>query len=72
VELLQGIYQGVPSAIQQRYDVLREKLHDESLSPEEHQDLIKMIDVIEQYDVERLEKLIQLTKLRNISLDELM
>jgi hypothetical protein len=31
-----------------------------------------MIDVIEQYDAERLQKLIQLTKIRNVSLDELM
>jgi hypothetical protein len=72
MELLQVIYQGVPNAVQQRYDELREKLHSETLSPNEHQELMEMIDVIEQYDTERLEKLIQLTKIRNVSLDELM
>jgi predicted nuclease with TOPRIM domain len=72
MEVLQAIYQGIPSDVQQRYDELREKLHNETLSSDEHQELIKMIDVIEQYDVERLEKLIQLAKIRNVSLEELM
>jgi predicted GIY-YIG superfamily endonuclease len=72
MEVLQAIYQGIPSDVQQRYDELREKLHDETLSSDEHKELIKMIDVIEQYDVERLEKLIQLAKIRNVSLEELM
>jgi hypothetical protein len=72
IELLQGIYQGVPLEIQQRYDELREKLHTETLSPDEHQELIELTDVMEQYNVDRLEKLIQLTKIRNVSLDELM
>jgi hypothetical protein len=72
VELLQDIYQGIPNEIQQRYDELRQKLHNETLSAEEHQELIGMVDVIEQYDVDRLSKLIQLTKIRNVSLDELM
>lgn len=72
MELLQAVYRGVPSDIQQRYDELREKLHDEMLSSNEHQELMKMIDVIEQYDVERLENLIQLAKIRNVSLEELI
>jgi hypothetical protein len=35
-------------------------------------EIIEMIDVIEQYDADRLEKLIQLAKLRNVTLDKLM
>jgi Arc/MetJ-type ribon-helix-helix transcriptional regulator len=70
--LLQAIYQGVPIAIQQRYDELRECLHDETLTPNEHQELLQLVDVVEQCEVDRLEKLIQLAKLRHMSLDELM
>ena len=70
--LLQAIYQGVPIAIQQRYDELRECLHEETLTTEEHQELLRLVDVVEQCEVDRLEKLIQLAKLRNVSLDELM
>jgi hypothetical protein len=72
IELLQAIYQGIPIEIQQRYDELREKLHDETLLPNEHHEIIEMINVIEQYDADRLEKLIQLAKLRNVTLDKLM
>lgn len=72
IGLLQAIYQGVPIAIQQRYDELRECLHEETLTTDEHQELLKLVDVVEQYTVDRLEKLIQLSKLRNVPLDELM
>lgn len=72
IDLLKAIYQGVPISIQQRYDELRECLHEETLTTEEHQELLQLVDVVEQCEVDRLEKLIQLAKLRNISLDELM
>ncbi len=70
--LLQAIYQGIPIAIQQRYDELREYLHEESLTTDEHQELLQLVDVVEQCEVDRLEKLIELAQLRNVSLDELM
>ncbi len=72
IALLQAIYQGVPIAIQQRYDELRECLHEETLTTDEHQELLQLVDVVEQCEVDRLETLIQLAKLRNVSLDELM
>jgi hypothetical protein len=71
-ELIQAIYQGIPIAIQQRYDELRECLHEETLTTNEHQELLHLVDVVEQCEVDRLEKLIQLAKLRQVSLDELM
>jgi hypothetical protein len=71
-ELLQAIYQGVPITIQQRYDELRECLHEETLTADEHEELIRLIDVIEQCEGDRLDKLIQLARLRHVSLDELM
>ena len=36
-ELLQQINCGLPADIRQRYDALNAKLHDETITPEEHQ-----------------------------------
>jgi hypothetical protein len=71
-ELLQQINQGLPLPTRQRYAVLHEKLLDETLTTEEHQELGGLIERIEQADVERLTRLIELAQLRSISLDALM
>jgi hypothetical protein len=42
------------------------------ITPNEHQALLKLIDIVEQTDADRLQHLIQLSQLRNISLSELM
>ena len=71
-ELLQKINQGLPTALQQRYDELTAKLEAETITPAEHQELLQLIDQIELADAERLQHLIELAQLRNMSLDELM
>ncbi len=71
-ELLQQINQGLSPEIQQRYDQLQAKLQAETISPEEHQDLLTLIDTIEQADAKRLEALMALAQLRQISLPDLM
>lgn len=71
-ELLQQINQGLPPEIQQRYDQLQAKLQAETISPEEHQDLLTLIDTVEQADAKRLEALVALAQLRQISLPDLM
>ncbi|MEO1404447.1 MAG: hypothetical protein AAFV72_24785 [Cyanobacteria bacterium J06635_1] len=71
-DLLQKINQGLPPETQQRHDELYAKLHSQIITPEEHQELLKLIDVIEQADAERLQHLIALSQLRQLPLDELM
>lgn len=71
-ELLQQINQGFPLADRQRYNLLNQKLLDETLTPDENQELGLLIEQIERSDVERLTHLIELAQLRGISLDTLM
>jgi predicted alpha/beta-fold hydrolase len=70
--LLQKIAQTLPTAIQQRYNDLRAKLQAETLTPAEHQELLNLTDTIEQFDADRLQHLVELAQLRQISLPELL
>ena len=58
--------------MQKRYETLLEKNREERITPIEHQELLKVIEKVEVKNAERLERLIELSRLRNISLDELM
>ena len=69
---MQKINQALPEEIQQKYNDLSAKIRSQTITPDEHQDLLKLIDVVEQADGDRLQNLIQLSQLRNISLSELM
>ena len=71
-ELLQKINQGLPTAFQHRYDELTTKLQADTITSAEHQELLRLIDQIELADAERVQHLIELAQLRNLSLDELM
>jgi DNA-binding ferritin-like protein (Dps family) len=71
-ELLEAINQGLPEKTQTRYDELQLKLHHEAISTAEHQELLSLIDVVEQASVDRLQYLIELAQLRQVSLDSLM
>jgi hypothetical protein len=71
-ELLELINQGLPEAIQSRYDELQAKLQHETIAPDEHEELLALIDPVEQATVDRLRSLIELSQLRQIPLDELM
>jgi len=71
-ELLQQINRGLPADIWQRYDALNAKLHDETITPEEHEELLTFIDRIELADAERMQRLIALAQLRSVSVDTLM
>ena len=70
--LLQTINQGLPEEVQHRYNELQAKLQDEATAPEEHQELLQLIDVVEQADADRLEDLVELAQLRGVSLTDLM
>jgi hypothetical protein len=58
--------------LQQQYNDLSAKMRSQTIPPEEYQDLLKLIDIVEQADGNRLQHLIQLSQLRNTSLTELM
>ncbi|WP_055075595.1 hypothetical protein [Pseudanabaena sp. 'Roaring Creek'] len=72
LELLQKINRALPAELQQQYNDLSEKIRSQTITPEEHQDLLQLIDMVELADGDRLQNLIQLSQLRNISLAELM
>jgi hypothetical protein len=72
LELLQKIKQALPTELQQQYNDLRVKMRSQTITPEEYQDLLKLIGIVEQADGDRLQHLIQLSQLRNISLPDLM
>ncbi len=71
-ELLQLINRGVPAEVRQRYDELNDKLHAETITDEEHQELLGLIEQVKQADAERLRNLVELAQLRQVSLDALM
>ncbi len=67
-QLLQQINQGVPTEVRDRYHLLDEKLHDDTITPDEHQELIDIINQIELADAERIFSVIQLAQLRNTTI----
>lgn len=71
-ELLEKINQGLSSDVQQRYDELTAKRRAEILTPEEHKELLALIDHNEEADAERLQALTELAQLRHISVPSLM
>lgn len=71
-ELLQKINQGLPTGLQQRLDELTTKDQADTITSAEHQELLRLIEQIELADAERMQHLIELAQLRNLSLDGLM
>src|SRR5713101_7195088 len=69
--LLEKINQGLLPDVQQRYDELTAKRRAETLTPEEHQELLALIDRIERTDAERAQALTELAQLRKVSVTAL-
>jgi hypothetical protein len=70
--LLMKINQAIPTSLQKRYEHLLAKNRAETITSTEHEELLKVIQKIEIKNADRLEKLIELSHVRNISLDALM
>ncbi len=70
--LLMKINKAIPVVLQKRYEDLLTKNQAETITPIEHEELLKIIDKVETKNAERLENLIELSRIRNISLDVLM
>jgi hypothetical protein len=71
-ELLQKINQKIPHELQSRADELMAKRREETLTPDEYDELLRVTDEIGELDVERVECLAELASIREVSLAELM
>jgi hypothetical protein len=71
-QLLMKINKAIPATLQNRYNYLLSKNREETITPLEHQELLKVIEKVETKNAERLENLIELSRIRNMSMDALM
>jgi hypothetical protein len=71
-QLLIKINKAIPATLQNRYEYLLTKNREETITPSEHEELLKVIEKVELKNAERLENLIELSRIRTISLDVLM
>jgi hypothetical protein len=71
-ELLEAINRGIPSETRDRYSVLIARRREGTLTPEEHEELLRLGDEVEVADARRAEQLATLAHLRGVSLDEVM
>lgn len=70
--LLLAINRSVPVTTQQRYGELISKRQAETLTPEEHTELLQLTDQAELLNAERVSALADLARLRQTTLTELM
>jgi len=71
-QLLLEINKGLSDEQQQRFQTLDAKRQAESLDAAEHTELLELIEKMETLNAARMQHLVQLAQLRNVSLDELM
>lgn len=71
-DLLQKINEGLPGEMWRRYHGLVAQRRAETLTPEQHAELISLSDQIEAANVRRIEHLIELARLRQTTLEALM
>jgi hypothetical protein len=71
-ELLGRINHGLSRDEQQRLDELTHKRDGRALTPEEHQELLRLSDRVEMLQAERAAALVELARLRGVTLEALM
>jgi hypothetical protein len=71
-ELLLKINQDIPSDIQKHYEELMAKRQAETLTHEEHGELLQLTEQIEKLQAQRIEYLAELARLRRTSISALM
>jgi hypothetical protein len=71
-ELLEAINRGIPPETRDRYAALVARRREGTLTPEEHEELVRLGDEVEVMDARRAEHLATLARLRGVSLDEVM
>jgi hypothetical protein len=72
VRLLEKINEGLSPETWQRYRALKAKRDAATLTPEEHAELIALSDMIEAWNVRRLEFVAELARLREVPFPELV
>lgn len=71
-DLLEKIYAKLPSETLTRYDLLTEKRRAGTISSEEYDELLDLVQIVEQYNVERLKLIVELAALRKVTAQKLM
>jgi hypothetical protein len=71
-KLLQIVNRGLPEDLQGRYRDLIDKRRQQTLTPEELQELLRLTDQVEQLEADRLAALSELAQLRKTTLPALM
>ncbi len=70
--LLEKIYEKLPRKTAERYADLTEKRRAETLPEDEYQELLTLVQVSENHNVQRLQHIVELASLRQITPQELM
>jgi hypothetical protein len=70
--LLLEINRGLPGEVRDRLRLLNEKSENEALTTDEHAELLGLVAQVEALEVERIENLSRLARLRGVSLTALM
>lgn len=71
-ELLREIYRAKPQGFQERFDELNARRRAFTLTPEEHEELLRLVEESEAFTVRRTEALAELAQLRQVSVPVLM
>ncbi len=71
-ELLRKINEGLPSEVWERFTILDKKQRGKGITVEEKEELFQLIDTMEMKDAERLERLIKLADVWQMSVAEVM
>lgn len=66
LELLAIAQRQLPPSQQQRWSALRDKLAQETLTEREHQELLTYSDLLELWNVERVQAILELAQLRGV------
>ena len=71
-ELFMEINKGFEQEFQDRYDLLKEKLENETMNLLENEEFIGMTEIVEARNVTRLQCIVELAQLRKVTVPELM
>jgi hypothetical protein len=72
LELLKKIYEPLKAKTQRRYDSLSAKLQQGKITQTEHEELLALVEAAEGHNADWLKSLIELARLRGVSVEELM
>lgn len=71
-DLIHLIKDAIPAVVQRRYDQLKVKRRTTNLTEAEHEEFLRLIDVVEEIDAQRVQYLAQLARLRGTTVEQVM